>query len=164
MSEINQIRINKLLQIRGKTSQKDFAMSIDMNPSYYCRLESGATPISDKTMKRIARQYNVMYSVLVDDSIPEIGPMHFEVVEDISPLTKELHERKTFSKHAHQLLDEIIAYGGSDNLQYMKDLNSFLLEVQYLLQYKDQFDDLGENEEKVIDEGQKLIDILLGMS
>lgn len=164
MGEINQVRINKLLQIRGKTSQKDFATSIDMNPSYYCRLESGATPISDKTMKRIAKQYNVMYKVLIDDTIQEITPMDFEMVDDISPITRRLHERKTFSNKAHQLLDDIISYGGSDNLQYMKDLNSFLLEVQYLLEYKNQFDDLSENEDKVIDKGQRLIEILLEMA
>jgi len=164
MGEINKVRINKLLQVRGKVSQKDFAKTIDMNPSYYCRLESGATPISDKTMKRIAKQYNVMYKVLIDDTIPEIGPMDFEIIEDISPLTRKIHEKKTFVKNAHQKLDEIIDYGGSDNLQYMRDLNNLLLEVQYLLEYKSQFHDLDENQDKVIDKGQRLIEIILEMS
>ena len=163
MKNVNNVRINKLIQIRGKMSQKEFAQSIDMNPSFYCRLENGTTPISDKTMRRIAVKYKVLYQALIDDSVLEIAPSDFEVVDDISQSTRTLHERKSFEKSVHQLLDEIIEFGGKDNLQYMKTLSNFLTETHYLLEYKRQFHDLSENEDEFIDEAQKLINILLEM-
>lgn len=54
--------------------------------------------------------------------------------------------------------------GGKDNLMYMRDLNQLLVEIQYLLEYKNQFEDLSEKEDDVIEKGQHLIEIILGMS
>lgn len=159
--EINELRIKKLIAFRNQCNlnQKEFATKIGMNISYYCRLENGGTFISDKTLKKIAMVFDIPYDIILNDESPSFS-------EGLAPSVEETPAtlKTSFENSAHKILDEIIAYGGKNNLTYMKDLNRFLVEVQYFLEYKEQFHDLCENEDKLLDEGQALIDILIGMS
>lgn len=162
--EQNRIRIKKLISFRNSLglNQKEFANKVGINVTYYCRLENGGT-ISDKTLRKIASKFDIPLEVMLNDEIVDVSDRELEKHKEKEEKT-DVVQKTSFEKNAYAILDEIIEYGGRDNLNYMKDLTTFLLEVQYLLEYKDQFEDLSENEDKVYDKGQKLIDILLGMA
>lgn len=156
-TERNDIRIEKIKEIRRRNgmTQKDFANKIGMNISYFCRVEKGATLVTDTTLKKISEEFGIPLTNLLDDSM-SINQEETKIVRDSG--------RSGLVNNAHITLDEIISYGGKDNLMYMRDLNQLLVEIQYLLEYKNQFEDLSEKEEDVIEKGQHLIEIIMGMS
>jgi len=156
-TERNNIRIEKIKEIRRKNgmTQKDFANRIGMNISYFCRVEKGATLVTDATLKKISEEFDVPFPLLVDDNM-SLNQEEKKIIRDSG--------RSGLVNNAHVTLDEIIAYGGKDNLMYMRDLNQLLVEIQYLLEYKNQFEDLNEKEDDIIEKGQHLIEIIMGMS
>lgn len=156
-TERNDIRIEKIKEIRRKNgmTQKDFANKIGMNISYFCRVEKGATLVTDTTLKKISEEFGIPLTNLLDDSM-SLNQEENRTIRD--------NGKSGLVSSAHATLDEIVAYGGKDNLMYMRDLNQLLVEIQYLLEYKNQFEDLNEKEDDIVEKGQHLIEIILGMS
>ena len=141
--EINAIRRSKLIALResyGK-NQKEFSAMVGIGHSYYNRLESGELRITDKTIQRITMALGVSWSTIMEEQVEDYSMVRVD----------EAKKLNIYENNCYYQLDRIIKHGGSASKGHMSALLDLLIGIESTLEYKAQFHDLCENEEKVLD-------------